>query len=73
MGQCLPSKEAARADDKDDSTVYSNPVAQLEDNLELIDACGSGDANAVSKLLSRGANPDVVDPETNGTALMVAA
>jgi ankyrin repeat protein len=66
MGNCVPSTEALDAEDLE---LYEEcPFMQ-----ELHDACAQGDAMHVQELLAKGANPDAVDPETDGTALMIAA
>ena len=77
MGQCMPSKEVAAglggAQPPAGLQAYENPLDVMEADLELVDACGAGDAKLVAELLGKGANPNVEDPATSGTALMVAA
>jgi ankyrin repeat protein len=63
MGNCAPSKEELDTEDLETDEFVE----------ELHDACGQGDAMRVQELLAQGANPDAIDPDTSGTALMVAA
>jgi hypothetical protein len=63
MGNCVPSK------------AYAEEFEMLLDPFieRLSDAAAVGDAMSVAELLDEGADPNAIDPDTNGTALMVAA
>eukprot|EP01052_Picozoa_sp_SAG31_P038807 SAG31_NODE_5256_length_2647_cov_1.875981_3_plen_168_part_00 len=69
MGNCVPSKE----DTQRPAKRHLSTTEPDEYTQDLIDACSCGDAMLVAELLSNGASPSAMDPNTNGTALMIAA
>lgn len=70
MGNCFPSKEERPKETTRKSLLTTESDEYTKD---LIEACSCGDAMLVAELLSNGANPSAIDPDTNGTALMIAA
>lgn len=48
-------------------------MATAQEIDDMIDACADGDHVQLEALLKRGVSPDSVDPDTGGTALMIAA
>lgn len=69
MGNCFPSKE-----ERPTKTTRNILTTESDEyTKDLIEACSCGDAMLVTELLSNGANPSAIDPDTNGTALMIAA
>ena len=68
-----PKTVADLDDDLSDVRVL-NPVADSspEDIDEMIDACMDGEILTVTRLLKQGVHVDSQDPDTGGTALIVA-